>query len=256
MAVLLHSTATMAEASLDEAALNFASAKDEMSQMLDAAAQEKARVFAEYNDKFKKEMDVVQLQLEQLGKNLHEKERKWIADTTKEKAVAKYMKVVAATREETPEVRIGGTRPRREVSITARTPPATNRRRHRGSPDRATTRRSSRRVGRDQRRSVRQHHHSEAEPDPARAPGHRGVDGERVDKRRARSAAPRCRRDGVVGSSGSATWSPTHTDWHPSRSASSASRQHSLAWSSGAMGSAIAKPRFPSAMPTFTARPV
>ena len=31
-----------------------------------------------------------------LGKNLHEKERKWIAETTKEKALAKYMKVVAA----------------------------------------------------------------------------------------------------------------------------------------------------------------
>jgi signal transduction histidine kinase len=96
IAVLLHSTATMAAASLYEAGLNYASAKDEMSQMLEAASQEKARVFAEYNDKFKKDMDVVQLQLEQLGKNLHEKERKWLADTTREKAVAKYMKVVAA----------------------------------------------------------------------------------------------------------------------------------------------------------------
>ena len=45
------------------------------------------------------------MQLEQLGKNLHEKERKWLADTTREKAVAKYMKVVAATREEA----LGGT---------------------------------------------------------------------------------------------------------------------------------------------------
>lgn len=96
IAVLLHSTATMTEASMDDAALNFASAKDEMSQMLDAAAQEKARVFAEHTDKFKKEMDVVQYQIEQLGKNLHEKERKWIEETTKEKALSKYMKVVAA----------------------------------------------------------------------------------------------------------------------------------------------------------------
>ena len=47
-------------------------------------------------DKFKKNMDVVQYQVEQAGKNLHEKERKWIAETTKEKALAKYMKVVAA----------------------------------------------------------------------------------------------------------------------------------------------------------------
>lgn len=96
IAVLLHSTAPMTEASMDEAGLNFASAKDEMSQMLDAAAQEKARLFAEHTDKFKKGMDVVQYQIEQLGKNLHEKERTWIAETTREKALAKYMKVVAA----------------------------------------------------------------------------------------------------------------------------------------------------------------
>ena len=86
----------MPEASMDDAGVSFASAKDEMSQMLDAASQEKARPFAEHTDKFKKEMDVVQYQIEQLGKNLHEKERKWIAETTKEKALATYMKVVAA----------------------------------------------------------------------------------------------------------------------------------------------------------------
>lgn len=76
--------------------LSLASAKDEINQMLDAAAQEKLRVFSELNDKFKKDMDVVQYQIEQLGKNLQEKERKWIAETTREKALAKYMKVVAA----------------------------------------------------------------------------------------------------------------------------------------------------------------
>ena len=94
--VLLHSTAPMSEAGMDEAALSYASAKDEMSQMLEAAAQEKARLFAEKNDKFKKEMDVVQYQIEQAGKNLHEKDRKWIEETTREKALAKYLKVVAA----------------------------------------------------------------------------------------------------------------------------------------------------------------
>lgn len=96
IAILCHFTAAMTEASIDDAALSFASAKDEMSQMLDAAAQEKARPFGELTDKFKKDMDVVQYQVEQLGKNLHEKERKWIGETTKEKALATYMKVVAA----------------------------------------------------------------------------------------------------------------------------------------------------------------
>ena len=38
-------------------------------------------------------------------------------------------------------------------------------------------------LGRDQRRPVRQHHHSEPEPDPARAPGHRGMDREWVEQR-------------------------------------------------------------------------
>src|SRR5262245_25938949 len=96
IAVMLHSTAALTEASMDEAGVSFASAKDEMSQMLDAASQEKARPFAELTDKFKKDMDVVQYQIEQLGKNLHEKERKWISETTKEKALATYMKVVGA----------------------------------------------------------------------------------------------------------------------------------------------------------------
>ena len=96
IAVLLHSTATMTEAGIDDAALSYAVAKEDMSRLLEAAAQEKARIFAEETDKFKKNMDVVQYQVEQAGKNLHEKERKWIAETTKEKALAKYMKVVAA----------------------------------------------------------------------------------------------------------------------------------------------------------------
>ena len=81
---------------MDEAGLNYALAKEDMSQMLEAAAQEKLRLFVEQTDKFKKNMDVVQYQVEQAGKNLHEKERKWIAETTREKALAKYMKVVAA----------------------------------------------------------------------------------------------------------------------------------------------------------------
>jgi hypothetical protein len=96
IAVLLHSTAPMTEANIDDAGLRLASAKDEMNQMLDAAAQEKLRVFSELNENFKTDMDVVQYQIEQLGKNLHEKERTWIAETTPEKALAKYMKVVAA----------------------------------------------------------------------------------------------------------------------------------------------------------------
>ncbi len=96
IAVLLHSTATMLKAGMDEAGLSLAIAKEDMSQMLEAAAQEKLRVFSEQTDKFKKNMDVVQYQIEQAGKNLHEKDRKWIAETTREKALAKYMKVVAA----------------------------------------------------------------------------------------------------------------------------------------------------------------
>ena len=96
IASLCHFTAPMTEASIDDAGLSYASAKDEMSQMLDAASQEKARVFLDYKDKFKKDMDVVQYQVEQLGKNLHEKERKWIGETTKEKVLATYMKIVAA----------------------------------------------------------------------------------------------------------------------------------------------------------------
>ena len=95
-ALLLHVAATMSEASIDDAGLSYASAKDEMSQMLDAASQEKARPFNEYTDKFKKDMDVVQYQIEQLGKNLNEKEKRWIGDTTKEKCLATYMKIVAA----------------------------------------------------------------------------------------------------------------------------------------------------------------
>jgi hypothetical protein len=95
-AILLQFIPTVTVASMDEAGLSFASAKDEMSQMLDAAGQEKARLFAEHTEQFKKNMDVVQYQIEQLGKNLHEKERKWISETTKEKALATYMKVVGA----------------------------------------------------------------------------------------------------------------------------------------------------------------
>jgi hypothetical protein len=96
IAVLLLFTPPVAEAVVDDAALSLALAKEDMSQMLEATAQEKLRLFSEQTDKFKKNMDVVQYQIEQAGKNLHEKERKWIAETTREKALANYMKVVAA----------------------------------------------------------------------------------------------------------------------------------------------------------------
>jgi hypothetical protein len=80
---------------MDEAGLNFALAKDEMSKLLDAAAQEKLRVFNEQNDKFRKYGELVQYQVEQLGKNLHEKERRWIDETAKEKVLAKYSRIQA-----------------------------------------------------------------------------------------------------------------------------------------------------------------
>jgi len=96
IAVLLHSTAPMTEAGMDEAVQYYQIAKGDMPNVLDAAAQEKPRLFGERVEQFKKNMDIVQAEIERAGKNLHEKERKWIAETTKEKASAKYMKVVAA----------------------------------------------------------------------------------------------------------------------------------------------------------------
>jgi len=86
----------MTEAGMDEAGVSFALAKDAMPAMLDAADKENKRLFYEASNNFKNHMDVVYQQIEQLGRNLHDKDRNWISETARDKAVASYGKINAA----------------------------------------------------------------------------------------------------------------------------------------------------------------